>query len=310
MHRSLRRSLMLLALASLALALISGCGSSNEASIFHSVKDRATWTSGGLIVFASYGGNGNLYLWTISATGGGDWLITPTKTNQLLQDEGGWQPDQNPADGRLAFVAKRSGNWDIYVASTATQSGTDGAPPVTADPAVDQQPKWSPDGTKIAFASNRTGNYDIWVMNADGSGATQVTTDPGDDQWPYWSPDGLQIAFQSKRSDNLDIYLINADGTGETRLTQSAGDNGAPAWGPTGAILFHTNRSGDWDIYSMTTTPNSETALITDPRSDGFPNWAPGGTAIVFSRQSALWRALPDGTQQKELTKRFETSNL
>lgn len=308
MYGALRRSLMLLAAGSvllMVLVALAGCSSSTNSSIFYSVKDRATWSPNAQIIFASYGGNGVLYLWTIRETGGDGDNLTPTDNDDDLNDEGGWQPDLNATGDRLAFVAKRAGNWDLYLTTPTIPNSPS---QLTTDTGVDQQPKWAPNGQTLAFSSNRSGNYDIWIINADGTGLQQITTDPGDDEWPYWSADGTQLVFQSDRAGNEDIFLINADGTGETQLTHSPGDDGAPAWGP--SILFHTDRGGDYDIYEMTTTPDSETPLIVDPRSEGFPNWGPGGTTIVFTRQSAVWRAAADGTDQRALTRRFQSTGL
>jgi len=307
MCSTLRRSLMLLTVGCVIVALLTalgGCSSGTDSSIYYSVKDRATWSPDDRVIFASYGGNGVLYLWSISDRGGSELLLTPSDNDEDLLDEGGWQPDLSRDGSRLAFVAKRAGNWDIFLANPNATGETQ----LTTDPAVDKQPQWAPNGQTLAFSSNRSGNYDIWLINADGTGLQQLTTDPGDDQWPYWSPDGTQLVFQSDRSGNQDIWMINADGTGEVQLTHSPGDDGAPAWGA--SILFHTNRSGDYDIYQMSTTPDSETPLIVDPRSDGYPNWGPSGTDIVFTRDSAVWKARSDGTQQTQLTRRFQTGGF
>jgi TolB protein len=83
---------------------------------------------------------------------------------QLTQDPG----DTNPVvslDGKsVAFMSRRSGNWDIY------RVGIDGAglTQLTTDTASDGLPAWSPGGNTLAFVSDRDGAWAVWAMNPDG----------------------------------------------------------------------------------------------------------------------------------------------
>jgi hypothetical protein len=113
--------------------------------------------------------------------------------------------------GRIAFISKRDGNWEIYVMNADGSGQTN----LTNNPAHDWGPSWSPDGRRIAFYSDRDGNWEIYVMNADGSGQTNLTNNPADDWGPSWSPDGRRIAFFSDRDGNREIYVMNADGSGQ-----------------------------------------------------------------------------------------------
>ncbi len=74
-------------------------------------------------------------------------------------------------DGRLvAFMSRRDGNWEVYVA------GIEGGEVrrLTDEPGNDGLPTWSPGGRYLAFVSDRDGSWAVWVMRADGSGQRRL----------------------------------------------------------------------------------------------------------------------------------------
>ena len=160
-------------------------------------------------------------------------------------------PSADAAEGQIAFMSDRDGNWEIYLMNADGSGLTN----LTQNPAFDSSPAWSPDGRRIAFWSSRDGDGygGIYVMNADGSGLTNLTQDRVDDasHVSVWSPDGRRIAFVSRRDGNSEIYLINADGSGLTQLTQhGADDPSSPVWSPDGRrIAFQSDRDGNVEIY-------------------------------------------------------------
>ena len=89
-------------------------------------------------------------------------------------------PALSPGGSQIAFMSRREGNWNIYVANV------DGSnlQRLTDDEADDGLPTWSPDGNAIAFVSNRGGPWAIWAMTPDGFGKRQLFTMEG-------SPDGF-----------------------------------------------------------------------------------------------------------------------
>lgn len=82
-------------------------------------------------------------------------------------------PDDSAPDihgNRLAFMSRRDGNWEIYVAD-ATGGGLQR---LTDNQANDGLPTWSPDGQAIAFVSDRGGVWAVWVMSPDGSNGRKL----------------------------------------------------------------------------------------------------------------------------------------
>ncbi|MCG3212201.1 MAG: Serine/threonine-protein kinase PknD [Anaerolineae bacterium] len=75
-------------------------------------------------------------------------------------------PSLSPNGRKVAFMSRREGNWDIFVANI------DGSNPIriTSNPGDDGLPAWSPDGNVIAFVSQRDGKWGIWVTLPTGEG--------------------------------------------------------------------------------------------------------------------------------------------
>src|ERR1700694_1167446 len=133
--------------------------------------------------------------------------------------------------GKLAFVSRRDGNFQIYTVSP------DGSNPVnlSKNKFNDIDPAWSPDGLHLAFASDRDGNNEICVMDADGSNQNCLTSNATPDKKinvklpearaPVWSPDNQRIAFGSSRSGLLQIFAINADGSNPQNLSSNNANN-------------------------------------------------------------------------------------
>ena len=79
-------------------------------------------------------------------------------------------PEASPDGRQVAFMSRRDGNWEVYVASI------DGGNPrrLTKNAANDGLPAWSPDGRHIAFVTDRDGEWAVWVMRPDGSGQRRL----------------------------------------------------------------------------------------------------------------------------------------
>jgi Tol biopolymer transport system component len=128
------------------------------------------------------------------------------RTNPLVRDEDRF-PSWSPDSKRIVFTSKRSGTWDLWI---ATVDDTSIAPvQLTADSTEEWLPAWSPNGRWIAFVSDRTGSPDIFVMPAEGGAAKQVTQNPGQDTQPCWSWDGKRIFYSAQRGGDHGIYVID-----------------------------------------------------------------------------------------------------
>lgn len=184
----------------------------------------------------------------------------------------------SPRGDRIAFVANRGGNRDIYLLDA---DGT-GEVPLTTHEAKDDAPAWSPDGQRIAFRSDRSGDPEIYIVGPDGSGLTRLTDSPGKDYNPAWSPDGSRIAFTSLRNGvPRQVFVMDADGGNVEQLTDNGRWSDFPSWSPDGQQLVFQSQFAnppDEKIVRLDLATGEETPLYS-----GFaPSWAPGDR-ILFA---------------------------
>jgi Tol biopolymer transport system component len=131
------------------------------------------------------------------------------------------QPRHSPDGSRLAFVSRRTGLLEIWLAEA------DGAKPVrlTRGPGSWQgSPFWSPDGRSIVFDSlGDDGHRDIWTIGVDGSGLRQLTRDSLDDTVPSWSRDGRFVYFASNRTGRNEVWRVPGGGGAEEQVSHEGG---------------------------------------------------------------------------------------
>ncbi len=165
----------------------------------------------------------------------------PVTAEEVYAGQPSWSPPVRErsdalAYQRLAYVAEREGNWDIWLVA-ADGGEASGTAPVrlTDDPAMDWAPAWSPDGTRLAFVSDRGGGHQVYVMRADGTEVRPLTNLGQGAESPAWSPDGFWLAVVAYTGEGAginrrEIYLVRADGRDLVRLTRNAFDDTDVVW--------------------------------------------------------------------------------
>jgi len=312
----------LLVAAFAASLIIAGCGGTGGTFLYFNVNERASWSSGERLAFASYGGQSLLYIYTITDSGGSSLLLTPSDNDDDLADEGGWHPAYSPDDSQIAFTSRRHTTPVIFLmdATDGDRAGVTqvGVTQVTTDTVsgADTQVSWKPDGTGLIYTSTRrNANHDICTIDADGNNMVELLDSDYDEQWASYKPtDDNIIALQSDRdadnsedSEDTDIFKYNISGTTFTKIANSAYSDGAPSWNPAGTkIAFHSDRAGDFDIWVCNSDGSNLTQLTSDTRSDGYPVWNSDGTRIAFTRDRELWSIAADGTDPQRITRRYQ----
>jgi Tol biopolymer transport system component len=216
-------------------------------------------------------------------------------------------------NGRIAFVAKRSGSWQLY---TINPDGSD-IVQITDLPATDFDawfPVFSPDGRRIVFCRDTPqapGAPDLYVVNADGTGLTRLTFD-GDGFGAHWSPHGTRLTFaRFLATGKAVISTTRADATGKrTNLTHDAWDKFWPMYTPNGRhIIFFSATGGLISAVWIMNSDGSDKRRLTAPALEGFAyDVSPDGHHIVLNdhqstpRPTSIFVMNLDGTNLTRLT--------
>ena len=142
----------------------------NEKGLQH----QPVWSVDGKFLYFLSGSGGQTHdIWRISMDGRDMEQLTSTSLYHFDVAVAG--------NGRLAFSANRSGNYEIWLRDPAGSFTR-----LTGNPANDGKPAWSPDGKWLLFESSRSGIPEIWKMDADGGDQIQLTRDPQGARVPVW----------------------------------------------------------------------------------------------------------------------------
>jgi Tol biopolymer transport system component/DNA-binding winged helix-turn-helix (wHTH) protein len=113
--------------------------------------------------------------WRVAATGDGPARLLVSST----REEAG--PDYSPDGASIAFASNRSGNWEVWVASS---DGSHQRKVTSFGGAPAWHPRWSPNSQVLAFSHTSAGNADIYTITPEGSNIRQLTSDPSSDHTP------------------------------------------------------------------------------------------------------------------------------
>ncbi|HZN04723.1 MAG TPA: hypothetical protein VFD06_14155, partial [Candidatus Polarisedimenticolia bacterium] len=190
------------------------------------------------------------------------------------------QPVFSPDGEWVMFSSNRSGNLEVWKASTTTGA----IRRLTDDPAQDWDPAFTPDGKGMLWSSSRTGHFEIWIGRTDGTGARQLTRDGVDAENPTMTPDGKWVIYNSSNPAQSGLWKIRADGTEATRIVPGAWST--PEVSPDGEwVAFRTQvlprvlnlaRISDGRLEPMRIRPSGQ-------NTTGRPRWTPDGRALAWN---------------------------
>lgn len=152
----------------------------------------------------------------------------------------GLWPRWAPGDDRLAFVARRDANWDVYLRSADGLHLTR----LTDDPALDTHPVWTSNGRALVFLSDRSNRWDLYRVETSGRNEiTRLTNHRRREEGADLSPKGDLVVFVdgSNRVDSRLLLLELASGLVRPLVEPANGDRD-PVWSPTGQEIAFASR--------------------------------------------------------------------
>lgn len=209
-----------------------------------------------------------------------------------------WSPDGD----HLAFVSRRHGSGEIYVASVIEPSRLIR---LSKNSAEDNSPAWAADGAWLTFVSSRTGAQDIFISDIEGERLRNLTQSYSSEFRPAWSPDGKRIALVAQRDNNYEMFVLDVsclpdaddcqpDRTMMHNLSLNPLTDETPIWSPDSRWLAFVSLQGD--NFAALRQSNYEVYAVDLACLDELPHCV--GSAVNLTRHSAYDRApvwSPDG---------------
>jgi len=216
-------------------------------------------------------------------------------------------PDLSPDGKRVAFVATRGGQTDLYVRRVVTRTALQ----LTSGPARDFDPDFSPDGETIAFTRAHAGVTTICLIQALGGQVNPVVEGAAE---PTWSPDGKRLAFvQYTAGEGYSLATARLDGS-DPRIVLRGDANypflSSPAWSPDEALIAVVRGRGGaaqqvWLVPSGGGDARPLTAEEEGHSAD--PVFSADGNGVIHSSSRSgarnLWYTSLDGGEPLQITK-------
>lgn len=222
-------------------------------------------------------------------------------------------PERAKGGGKIAFVANRNGNWDLFLMN----GDGGGLAQLTDTPLDERQPTISPDGGRVAYS---TSDGVLWVMSLESKAAEALPLPAGRYGYPAWLSDGSGLVYTSYKfmpgSEDADFFVYSfADKQERPFLTQT-GPQDYPALSPDGsALAYVTSQATVVPGFGSRITQQLWLASLREGRplqlavgSEGEtrPAWSPDGKRIAFSSarrgSQDIWTVNPDGQELARLT--------
>lgn len=204
---------------------------------------------------------------------------TSGSATRLVDEEGAdgfadWSPDGE----RIAFVASRDGNCEIY------QMDADGSGQMnlTNTRTDELHPSWSPGGSQIVYAAEGQ----LHILDVLSGQQTQLTTSDLIHAFPDWSPDGGSIVFSGGAEPAgpgvaHQIYVVGVSGGLERQLTHGDVLLAAPKWSPDGSQIAYFDHGDPFEVWVM----NVDSGNVDAVTEGGHSAWSPDGSSLVHDRE-------------------------
>ncbi len=184
--------------------------------------------------------------------------------------------------GRVAYVHKRGGRYDLQVADTDGEN----AVTIASSPEPIISPIWSPNGGKLAYVSFEHKKPVVYVQNLADGKRKAVANFRGSNYAPAWSPDGAKLAVTLSKDETSLIYLIDADGSDPVKISRGGVVDTEPVFSPDGKWLYFTSdRGGTPQIYRMPVSGGEAKRITFEGSYNVSPAISPDGRYLAYIRR-------------------------
>jgi dipeptidyl aminopeptidase/acylaminoacyl peptidase len=223
-----------------------------------------------------------------------------------IQPSFDWSPDGK----RIAYLADKAGNFDLYVRDIDSPLPVGEGSGVRSDRLLFSPGgpahfvRWSPDGSHIAITAEKEWQADgTFIVPLDGSEVQRIggTENPIDADQPTWSPDGSKIIFASNSSGWAQIGVYHLADQSIEWLTTEEGDKFNPAWSPDGKLQGWIRSNGLTAWVEVRSENGTRQQVQTEAGFAYWPIFSADSRSILFiyenpSHPPDLWlAALEDG---------------
>ena len=213
------------------------------------------------------------------------WVDRQGNRTPLWEEPGEYgDPHLSPDGTRLALIANRDGNTDIWVYDIERKVPRR----LTTDAARDDDLVWSPDGQYLAFDSARDQSRSLYRVRADGSGEVEQLIECDSECWPEsWSADGRFLAFAKETPGDIWVLPLDGDREPEPFATTDA-DELMAAFAPNGRwIAYASDESGQWEVHVRPYPPAPGEWPISS-NGGRQPRWSADGRELFYRTDSSI----------------------
>lgn len=184
------------------------------------------------------------------------------------------------AGSKVAFVATRSGNKEIYL----VESDGSGLTQLTRDSGISVSPRLSADGRKLAYTGYQSGYADVYEIDLGSGSRRRIMKYPGTNSGAAYSPNGDHFAVTLSKDGNPELYVTASNGDSPRRLTMTPGVESCPTWSPDGReIIYSSDAGGSSMLYRISASGGSPSQIRTGYSYNTEPHWSPDGKKVCFN---------------------------
>ncbi|MBN2288361.1 MAG: PD40 domain-containing protein [Candidatus Glassbacteria bacterium] len=226
-------------------------------------------------------------------------VIAASPVQFTLSARNDWEGEFSPRGTMVAFTSFRSGDPEIWTASSNGQ----GTERITYQGGWG--PSWSADGNRLVFWSERAGSRDIWLVNLedDPKVAEPLVSESCPEWAPVFSPLDSRVVYIAKQQKSLSLKLVDADDP-ERQTVEVVGPEYYPMfprWLPDASGVIFTSFADSLPVVCQVSLDSGQVARITGPGAED-ADISPDGKWLVMVRDRDLWLHRMSDSLERPLT--------